>query len=60
MIELDREKAIQIAKDITLLDTIIVATSSSIKGGRVGVGGAIRESRAESFSNWDRIITYKI
>ena len=42
-----------------LLDIIIVATSSSIKGRRVGVGGAIQESRVESFLNWDRVITYK-
>jgi hypothetical protein len=49
IIELDGEKATKIAKDTTLLDTIIVETSSSIKGGRVGAGGAIQESRAESF-----------
>jgi ribonuclease HI len=36
-----------------------VATSSSVKNGRVGAGGAIREARAEFFPDWDRVITYK-
>jgi hypothetical protein len=41
----------QRAKDIILLDIIIVAISSSIKGGKGGVGGAIQEAKVESFSN---------
>jgi ribonuclease HI len=60
IIEPDRERATQRAKDTILSDTIIVATSSSVKGGKVGAGGAIREARAESFPDWDRVITYKL
>jgi hypothetical protein len=58
IIEKDPQKALQRANDIVKSDSIITATSASVKDGRVGARGAIRDTRAESFLDWDRVITY--
>jgi hypothetical protein len=58
IIEKDPQKALQRANDIVKLDSIITITSASVKDGRVGTRGAIRDTRVESFLDWDRVITY--